>query len=73
MSIVKDDLYTTVFRISQGDLGLFKQVTDSFLDSVGSVDSSTRKQGVEIDQETAQAPDEHLVQDQRYSVRSNLP
>jgi hypothetical protein len=32
MPVVIDDLYATVFKISQGDLGLFKKSTDDLLE-----------------------------------------
>lgn len=41
MSVISDDLYATVFRISQGDLDLFKSVTDEFLESVKAPIEST--------------------------------
>lgn len=32
MPVVIDDLYATIFKISQGDLGLFKRSTDNLLE-----------------------------------------
>ena len=42
--VLKDDVYDTLFRISQGDLELFKKTTSDFLQSVGATFSSDEKQ-----------------------------
>lgn len=73
MSVVRDNLYAKVFRISQGDLGLFKQVTDSFLESVTSSGISAKEQRQEQGEEHKPAAGEYVVQAFNSDRRGDLP